>query len=77
VVSDEQVVTLINRALDIFELYVNRKYPEIKEAQSGEVWKKGDPLPQPQSVEEYRNFPPNQEGRFSRAIAAARRDGNS
>ena len=69
--DENRIFEIADRALNLLELWITRKYPVVEEAH-GEVWKKGDPLPEPQSIEEYRDFPRDQPGRFSTAIAAAR-----
>ena len=72
---DEQTKTklieMADRALNLFDKWIERRYPQQKEQQS-EVWRKGDPLPEPQTVEEYRDFPREGPGRFQQAINSAR-----
>lgn len=70
--TQTKIFSLADRTLNLFELWITRKYPIVEEPH-GEVWKKGDPLPEPQTEQEYRDFPRDQPGRFSAAIAAARR----
>jgi hypothetical protein len=67
-----RICDIANRSLDLFDKWIERKYP-IQKEQDGEVWRKGDPLPEPKTPEEYREFPEGQPGRFQQAIAAARR----
>jgi hypothetical protein len=64
---------LADRLLNLFEKYIDRRYPEQKEEKS-EVWRKGEPLPEPQTAGEYRDFPRDQPGRFQQAIRAAHRN---
>jgi hypothetical protein len=70
----ERLLPLAERCLTLWELYINRKYPPPPAAIEGTVWKKGDPLREPQNKAEYEAFPSDQPGRFSRAISAARAD---
>jgi len=72
----DRLFALAYRYADLFEMYVNRRYPEQK-VQDGEVWKQGDPLPEPKTLQEYRDFPVDQPGRFQQAIAAARKHDDS
>lgn len=71
--TEKRVFDTVDRALNLFELWITRKYPEVKD-KDGEVWRKGDPLPEPQTVEEYREFPREGKGRFQEAIDAAQRN---
>lgn len=78
---DEKTIEIIDRTFalcyrfaDLFDKYIDRRYPEVKEVPNVEgIWIKGEPLPEPQSKEEYARFPADQPGRFERAIAAAKR----
>ena len=70
--TQERFLTIADRALNLFDKWIDRKYP-IQKEQDGEVWRKGDPLPEPKTPAEYRDFPGDQPGRFQQAIAAARR----
>jgi hypothetical protein len=64
---------LFDRALSLLDKWIDRRYPVIQEPH-GEVWRQGDPLPEPKTAEEYRDFPRDQPGRFTQAIAAAQRN---
>ncbi len=76
---ETKIFEFLDRALNLVELWINRKYPEQKEEPNGEVWKRGEPLPEPKTPKEYEEFPRDQPGRFERAIQAARsaRDADS
>lgn len=71
--TEKRIFETVDRALSLFDKYIERKYPEIKE-KDGELWRKGDPAPEPQTVEEYRDLPREGQGRFQQAIAAANRN---
>jgi hypothetical protein len=71
--TETKIFDFLDRALNLFDKWIERKYP-IQKEQDGEVWRKGDPLPQPQTAEEYREFPSDQPGRFQQAIDAANRN---
>lgn len=71
--TEKRIFDTVDRALNLFELWITRKYP-VKEEKDGEVWRKGDPLPEPQTVAEYREFPREGKGRFQEAIDAAQRN---
>lgn len=69
----DRALPLIERGLRLIEKWIDRKYPEQKvDPNDATVWKKGESLPEPQSPQEYRDFPLDQPGRFERAIRAAR-----
>lgn len=71
--TDKRIFDTIDRALKLFELWITLKYT-VQEEKDGEVWRKGDPLPEPQTVAEYREFPREGKGRFQEAIDAAQRN---
>lgn len=73
---ETKIFKLLDRALTLFDKWIERKYPVQKE-EHGELWKKGEPLPEPKTPEEYRDFPRDQPGRFERAIQEARRIRNA
>jgi hypothetical protein len=71
----EKVLPLIERVFKLFDKYIDRKYPEQKDPVNVEgVWKQGQPLPEPKTPQEYRDYPSDQPGRFATAIANARRN---
>lgn len=71
----ERLLPLIERALTLADKYIDRKYPEQEKVNvTSELWRQGDPLPEPQTKAEYEGFPADQPGRFTRAIEQARRD---
>lgn len=71
--TEKRIFDTVDRALNLFEKWIERKYP-VQEDKDGEVWRKGDPLPEPKTVEEYREFPREGKGRFQEAIDAAQRN---
>lgn len=70
--TEERILGIADRLLTLFDKWIDRKYPEQKETH-GEVWRKGDPLPEPKTAQEYRDFPRDAPGRFQQAIDRARR----
>ena len=71
--TQERLLSLADRLISLLDKWIERKYP-VQEDPEGEVWKKGDPLPEPQTVEEYRDFPRDGlPGRFQQAIANAQK----
>ena len=70
--TQTKIFEFLDRALTLLDKLIERKYPEQK-VQNGEVWKKGEPLPEPTTIAEYRDFPRDQPGRFQQAITAANR----
>jgi hypothetical protein len=72
----DKILPLAECIMKLVELWIVRKYPAQQNVPENEkVWKKGDPLPEPRSIAEYRDLP-EQPGRFERAIAQARRSGD-
>lgn len=69
--TQTKIFNIADQLLSLFDKWIDRKYPEQKE-QHGEVWKKGDRLPEPQTSQEYRDFPRDAPGRFQEAINRAR-----
>jgi len=69
----DRLFPLFERALVLADKWIDRKYPVPTEI-SSELWKQGEPLPQPKTQAEYEAFPSDQPGRFQQAIAQARKD---
>lgn len=72
----DRLLPLAERTLTLWEKWIDRKYPSplTNRVEESIVWKRGDPIREPQTAEEYRQFPTDQPGRFTRAIESARRE---
>ena len=70
----DQLLSILDRAMKVAERWADREYPQIDEANQAEfgISRVGDNRP-PQSLEEYRNFEPEEDrlAAFAKKISKA------